>query len=63
MDNADLGIENIAMFDLLGRKVIEYNTQDETEIKIFLNELKESIFFIGIYRKDKVEIKKFYKCY
>lgn len=63
INNFDQKINKISIYNLLGSKIYEENVQNKTEIKIFINEFKENIYFIRIEKNDKIENKKFYKCY
>lgn len=56
-------IDRIVLFDLLGREIKSYKTTNETEIKIFTEEIQKGLIFVGIYKGKNYEIKKFYKCY
>jgi hypothetical protein len=63
INNTEMQIDKVVLFDVLGRIIQEEATANETEIKIFTEEIQTSIFFVGIYKGKKYEIKKFYKCY
>jgi hypothetical protein len=63
LDNLDQKIRKISIYNILGSEIYEENTTNKTEIKIFTEEFKENIYFIRIEKYDKIEIKKFYKCY
>ncbi|OGU60658.1 MAG: hypothetical protein A2X64_07995 [Ignavibacteria bacterium GWF2_33_9] len=63
INNQNYDIQKILVMDVLGRIIQEIDTRDKAQIKIFKKEVLNKVFFIGIYRKQLIEIKKFYKCY
>lgn len=63
IDNSKYDINQVLIYDILGREIINKQENNETEIKIFTKDMQESVYFVWILKSNKTEIKKFYKCY
>ncbi|MCL2510706.1 MAG: T9SS type A sorting domain-containing protein [Bacteroidales bacterium] len=61
INNGEEAMEEIQVFDLLGKKVMEYKVEDEVSYKIDMTILPAGIYFVRIKTETNVEIRKVVK--